>query len=396
MEPSVTQTAPDIPSPTPPADEATEFVVSRKDLLEELTQIQGAVDRRAGVPILSHILLQAKGNVLQLTATDLDISLRSACPAAVKKPGACTIPARKLFDYVKLLREGDLTIKTLENNWIQIRSGRSHTKMVALPRRNFPRLPLFPRESAIALDADVLRNLIAKTIFAISKEESRYTLNGALLVLKPQSITMVATDGHRLAQVEYKKQTTPLIQENEIKILIPYKALSELASLLMSSPAGQIQFAKDNSTLFFVIGSRLLTSRQLTGTFPNYEAVLPRDNTNRVALQREEFSLAIRRVAQFSDERSNAVRIRLGKDELKVSSSSVEIGESEDTIQTTYSGDPTLIGFNSQYLLDFLKVVGSAGVRFEFKNAQTAGELRPEEADSGDCTYRYVVMPIRV
>ena len=149
METSVTQAVPDTPSPKPPAEEATEFVVSRKDLLEELTQIQGAVDRRATVPILSHILLQAGGNVLQLTATDLDISLRSACPATVKKPGVCAIPGRKLFDYVKLLPEGELTIKTLENNWIQIRSGRSHTKMVALPRRNFPRLPLFPRESAM-------------------------------------------------------------------------------------------------------------------------------------------------------------------------------------------------------------------------------------------------------
>ena len=225
METSVTQVVPDTPSPKPCTDEATEFVVSRKELLEELTQIQGAVDRRATVPILSHILLQAAGNVLQLTATDLDISLRSACPAAVKKPGVCTIPGRKLFDYVKLLPDGELTIKTLENNWIQIRSGRSHTKMVALPRRNFPRLPLFPKESAMTLDADVLRNLIAKTIFAISKEESRYTLNGALLVLKPQSIAMVATDGHRLAQVEYKTPTTPAIQENEIRILIPYKAL---------------------------------------------------------------------------------------------------------------------------------------------------------------------------
>ena len=396
METSVTQAVPDTPSPKAPAEEATEFAVSRKDLLEELTQIQGVVDRRAGVPILSHILLQAAGNVLQLTATDLDNSLRSACPAAVKKPGVCAIPARKFFEYVKLLPDGEITIKTLENNWIQIRSGRSHTKMVALPRRNFPRLPLFPKESAMTLDADVLRNLIAKTIFAISKEESRYTLNGALLVLKPQSIAMVATDGHRLAQVEYQTSTTPSIQENEIRILIPHKALAELASLLMSSPVGSIQFAKDNTTLFFVIGSRLLTSRQLMGTFPNYEAVLPRDYANRVVLQREEFSLAIRRVAQFSDERSSAVRIRLGKDELKVSSSSVEIGESEDTVETAYSGDPLLMGFNSQYLLDFLKVAGSASVRFEFKNAQTAGELRPEEADPGNCTYRYVVMPLRV
>ena len=396
METSVTHVVPDTPSPKPCTDEATEFVVSRKELLEELTQIQGAVDRRATVPILSHILLQAGGNVLQLTATDLDISLRSACRATVKKPGVCAIPGRKLFDYVKLLPEGELTIKTLDNSWVQIRSGRSHTKMVALPRRNFPRLPLFPKESAMTFDADVLRNLIAKTIFAISKEESRYTLNGALLVVKPQSITMVATDGHRLARAEYKTPITPAIQENEIKILVPHKTLAELASLLMSSPVGQIQFAKDNTTLFFVVGSRLLTSRQLTGTFPNYEAVLPRDNANRVVLQREEFSLAIRRVAQFSDERSNAVRIRLGKDELKVSSSSVEIGESEDTVETAYSGDPILMGFNSQYLLDFLKVAGSASVCLEFKNAQTAGELRPEDADSGNCTYRYVVMPIRV
>jgi DNA polymerase-3 subunit beta len=137
METSITQAASDTPSPTSPADEATEFVVSRKDLLEELTQIQGAVDRRATVPILSHILLQAAGNVLQLTATDLDISLRSACPATVKKPGVCTIPGRKLFDYVKLLPEGDLTIKTLENNWIQIRSGRSHTKWSGYHKATF-------------------------------------------------------------------------------------------------------------------------------------------------------------------------------------------------------------------------------------------------------------------
>ncbi|HET9184335.1 MAG TPA: DNA polymerase III subunit beta [Candidatus Angelobacter sp.] len=388
---------PDIPpAPTQATDETMEFAVTRRDLLEELAHIQSVVASRTTVPILSNLLVQATGAVLQLTATDLDISLRTACPAVVKKPGACCIPARKLFDYVKLLPEKELTIKSLENNWIQIRSGRSNTKMVGLPRSSFPALPLFPREAAIALDADVLRNLIAKTIFSISREESRYTLNGALLVLRPRDMAMIATDGHRLAKVEYKRQTSPVLQEDEVKILIPHKALSEVSSLLSSSPVGQIQFAKDDSTLFFVVGNRLLTSRRLVGSFPNYDAVLPRDISSTVVLARYELSCAIRRVAEFSDERSNAVRIRLSKNELTISSSNAETGESEDSVPTAYTGDQAIIGFNSQYLLDFLKVVESANVRFGFKSTQTACELTPDEADSGDCRYRYVLMPMRV
>jgi DNA polymerase-3 subunit beta len=374
--------------------EATEFAVSRQDLLDELTQLQGVVERKTTIPILCNILMQTNGQVVHLTATDLDLSLRTSCPARVKTQGTCTIPARKLYDYVRLLPDGDINIKVLENSWTQLRCGRSHTKMVGLPRANFPSLPLLPKDSVIKLEADVLRNLISKTIFAISQEESRYTLNGALLVLKPQSITMVATDGHRMAHAEYAKPKTPVTQE--VKILVPKKALAEVNSLLASSPVDHILFAKDDSSLFFVIGNRLLTSRQLTGTFPNYDAVLPRDNTNKVVVQRDEFSAAIKRVAQFSDERSNAIRIRLGKDELKLSSSTVEAGESEDLIQTTYSGDATLIGFNSQYLLEFLKAVGSTGVRLEFKGPQTAGELRPDDAAASDYTYRYVVMPLRV
>lgn len=396
MQQTIAQTPNTPPAPKQPTDETMEFAVSRKDLLEELAHIQGVVASRTTVPILSNLLVQATGGVLQLTATDLDISLRTACAAVVKKPGACSIPARKLFDYVKLLPEKELTIKSLENNWIQIRSGRSNTKMVGLPRSSFPTLPLFPRESAITLDADVLRNLITKTIFSISREESRYTLNGALLVLRQQDIAMIATDGHRLAKVEYKRQTSPVLQEDELKILIPLKALTEVSSLLSSSAVGQVQFAKDDSTLFFVIGNRLLTSRRLIGSFPNYDAVLPRDISSTVVLARDELSCAIRRVAEFSDERSNAVRVRLSKNELTISSSNAETGESEDTVSTTYSGDQAIIGFNSQYLLDFLKVVESANVRFGFKTTQTACELTPDEADSGDCRYRYVVMPIRI
>src|ERR1700751_2707001 len=165
-----------------------EITVSKFELLRELTATQGVVERKTTIPILSNYLFEASGDRLSLTATDLDLSLRTSCPATVKKEGSCTIPARKLYDYVKLLPEGSVTIKQMENHWVQIRAGRSNTKMVGMARANFPALPTFPSGSATKLPVAVLRNLIAKTIFAISNEESRYTLNGALMVIKAESI----------------------------------------------------------------------------------------------------------------------------------------------------------------------------------------------------------------
>lgn len=371
-----------------------EISVSKNDLLKELTATQGVVERKTTIPILSNFLFEATGDKLSITATDLDLSLRTSCPAKVKKEGSCTIPARKLYDYVKLLADGDISIKLLENHWVQIRSGRSNTKMVGMARANFPALPLFPAESALQLPAQVLRQLIGRTIFSISNEESRYTLNGALLVLKPESLTMVATDGHRLAHIEHANTKLPV--SGELKVLVPKKAMAELSTLLNSTDAQTVEFAKDESTLFFRIGGRLLTSRQLTGQFPNYEAVLPRENNKFVTVHCDELSAAIQRVAQFADERSNAIRMRVEKNELKVSSSNTETGESEDSIETAYTGDPMVIGFNSQYLLEFLKVVGSGDVRFEFKDAQTAGQLRPDEAADSEYRYRYIVMPMRI
>ena len=344
---------------------AMEISVSKNDLLKELTATQGVVERKTTIPILSNFLFEASGDKLSITATDLDLSLRTSCPAKVKKEGSCTIPARKLYDYVKLPGDGDISIKLLENHWVQIRSGRSNTKMVGMARANFPALPLFPAESALQLPAQVLRQLIGRTIFSISNEESRYTLNGALLVLKPESLTMVATDGHRLAHIEHGGTKLPV--SGELKVLVPKKAMAELSTLLNSSDAQTVEFAKDESTLFFRIGGRLLTSRQLTGQFPNYEAVLPRENNKFVTIHCDELSAAIQRVAQFADERSNAIRMRVEKNELKISSSNTETGESEDSIETAYTGDPMVIGFNSQYLLEFLKVVGSGDVRFEFR-----------------------------
>ena len=370
-----------------------EITVSKFELLRELTATQGVVERKTTIPILSNYLFEAAGDKLSLTATDLDLSLRTACVAKVKKEGSCTIPARKLHDYVKLLPDADITIKLLENHWVSIRCGRSNTKMVGMARANFPSLPAFPTAGVVKIPAQVLRSMIAKTGFAIANEESRYTLNGALMVLKPESITMVATDGHRLAHIERGGAKFEGVS-GEMKTLVPKKAMDELKSLLDATDVEEIEFAKDESTLYFRIGTRLLTSRQLTGQFPNFEAVLPKDNNKSITVHGEELGAAISRVAQFADERSRAVRIRVEKGELKLSASSTETGESEDSIETDYNGDALAIGFNAQYLLDFLKATGSGDVKLEFKDAQSAGQMRPAEGD--EYKYRYIVMPMRI
>jgi DNA polymerase-3 subunit beta len=378
---------------TPTGTTTMEITVSKFELLRELTATQGVVERKTTIPILSNYLFEAAGDKLSLTATDLDLSLRTSCNAKVKKEGSCTIPARKLHDYVKLLPDADITIKLLENHWVSIRCGRSNTKMVGMAKSNFPSLPGFPTAGVVKIPAAVLRAMIAKTTFAIANEESRYTLNGALMVLKPESITMVATDGHRLAHIERSGEKFEGVS-GEMKTLVPKKAMDEIKSLLDSTEVETIEFAKDESTLYFRIGPRLLTSRQLTGQFPNYEAVLPKDNNKSITVNCEDLTAAIQRVAQFADERSRAVRMRMEKGELKLSASSTETGESEDSLETNYNGDSVTIGFNAQYLLDFLKATGSGEVRLEFKDAQSAGQLRPGEGD--DYKYRYIVMPMRI
>jgi DNA polymerase III subunit beta len=373
---------------------AMEISVSKLELLRELTATQGVVERKTTIPILSNFLFEAADNRLTITATDLDLSLRTSCPAKVKKDGACTIPARKLYDYVKLLPDGDISIKLLENHWVNIRSGRSNTKMVGMARANFPGLPAFPAAGVVKVPAQTLRSMIGRTIFAISNEESRYTLNGGLMVLKPESITVVATDGHRLAHIEKTGEQFDVTGEN--KTLIPKKAMSELYSLLQNSEVDFIDFAKDDSTLFFRIGERLMTSRQLTGQFPNYEAVLPKENTKSIVVHGSDLSTALQRVAQFADERSRAIRMKLDKNEIKISSSSTDAGESEDSIEIAYSADPMTIGFNSEYLIDFLKASGAGDVRLEFKDAQSAGQMRPDDGSDDGFKYRYVVMPMRI
>ncbi len=374
---------------------AMEITVSRQDLVRELTATQSVVERKTTIPILSNFLLEAEDDRLSLTATDLDQAIRTSATVKVKKPGACTIPARKLYDYIKLLPDGDISIKLLENHWVQIRSGRSNTKIVGMARANYPQVPEFPAVPATSIPIAALKALIARTIFAISNEESRYTLNGALLILKAESLAMVATDGHRLSFVEKPNENLEGIS-GEKRVLIPRKALQELQQLLGSTEAEKVDFADDEHTLFFRVGHRTLSTRKLSGQFPNFEAVMPRDNTKFAVVRCSELSAAIQRVAQFADERSGAIRLRLEGNELRISANSTESGESEDTIDTPYSSDPIMVGFNSIYILDFLKALGNEGeVRLEFKDSQSAGQMRPEDPDA-EYRYRYVLMPMRI
>ncbi|MGH9575784.1 MAG: DNA polymerase III subunit beta [Candidatus Acidiferrales bacterium] len=372
--------------------QAMEFSVKKFDLLRELELTQGVVERKTTIPILSNLLVEAKGNGLAITATDLELSIRTSCEARVKKEGAGTIPAKKLYDIVKLLPEAEIKFKLLDNHWIQLTCERKNYKLVGMSKENFPALPSFP-DTNIKIPAGLLGGLIAKTTFAISAEESRYTLNGALLVLRPASVSMVATDGHRLAMVETEHKTEGFSQET--RVLIPKKAMTEIQRLASESGEGAaVEFGQDESHLFFRFGQRLLTSRKLTGQFPNYEAVLPRDSSKTLVLERGELQDALRRVSQLADLRTHAIRFVLAKEGVEISASSPEYGEAKEALDKEYTGEPITIGFNAQYLLDFLAAAPDGPISFEMKDDQSASQLRPLADESS--RYRYVVMPMRI
>jgi len=369
-----------------------EFSVKKFDLLEELVLTQGVVERKTTIPILSNLLCEAKGSRLAITATDLELSIRTSCEAKVKKDGAATIPAKKLLELVRLLPDEEIRFKLLENHWVQIVCDRKSYKMVGMAKDNFPAIPSFPHP-LVQVPAKLLSALIIKTSFAISMEESRYTLNGGLLILKPDMLAMVATDGHRLALAETDHKFTGL--NSEARVLVPKKAMIEVQRLAAEAgEEGQIEFARDDNHLFFQVGPRLLISRLLTGQFPNYEAVLPRENTKTVVLERNELNDALRRVSQLADQRSHAVKFSLSREGVELSASSPEYGEAKESIEKEYKGEPLSIGFNAQYLLDFLAAAAEGPISLELKDEQSAGQMRPLADEA--YRYRYVIMPMRI
>jgi DNA polymerase-3 subunit beta len=372
--------------------QAMEFSVTKSALLNELNTTQGVVERKTTIPILSNLLVEAREGRVTITATDLELSVRTSCDAKLKKEGAGTIPAKKLLELVRLLPEGEIRFKLLDNHWVEIVSERKKYKLVGMAKENFPALPAMPHV-LVKIPAAALEGLISKTKFAISMEESRYTLNGGLLILKPDTLAMVATDGHRLALAETDQKLSGL--NGEVKVLIPKKAMDEVEKLsAVSGDEAKMDFAKDESHLFFQVGHRLLISRILTGQFPNYEAVLPRDNNKSVVLERVELADAVRRVSQLADQRSHAVKFAVSAEGVEISASSPEYGEAKETIEKDYQGDPIAIGFNSSYVLDFLSAAAEGPVSIELKDEQSAGQMRPLADES--YRYRYIIMPMRI
>ncbi len=367
------------------------FNVTRNELLNELNLVQGVIEKKSTIPILSNILLEAADGRLNMVATDLDVTIRCGCPATVSVEGATTLSARRLFDIVRLLPEdAEISFSLLENDWVELRSGRSEYKIVALPKENFPSIPEAAPATA-QIPGGLIRSLIQRTMFAITQEESRYSLNGALLVLIPGEIKMVATDGHRLAMAEKSLQVPGI--ESEVRALIPRKTLIEIQKLIGDEDS-ILEFGRDENHLFFSIEGKQLVSRILAGQFPNYELVIPRDNDKHVIASTRSFGEGIRRAAIMSDEKLRAIRFSLSPGVVELTASCAEAGESHEKVPVEYEGDSLEIGFNPTYLLDFIGVCGSDSLSISIKDSETQGLLKPVGGES-DVEYRYVVMPMK-
>lgn len=368
-----------------------DFVAEKSDLVKELNFVRNAAEKRNTVPILSHFLLEADGFELKITATDSEVVARTVCQAKVRTKGTVVVPALRFLEIIRSAPNGAIRCRALANHSVQATYGRSSFRLVGLAKNDFPRFPDVP-EPIAKLDASLLAYCMEKTSFAVSEEESRYLLNGALLKLKPDRVTMIATDGHRLALAERKAQLLNL--KEELSVLIPRRALVLLSRLAEKDGEATIEISKDGSHVSFALGSRILASRLLTGQFPNYEAVLPKENGKVAELNREEFEGVVRRVSLLADDRVRGVRLALDKDRLEVSANSPEYGEARESVETRYGQEALQIGFNAEYLLDFLNAVrAAASIRMQVKNGESAVEFRPSGNDGEH--YRYVLMPLR-
>ncbi|MBO0800156.1 MAG: DNA polymerase III subunit beta, partial [Blastocatellia bacterium] len=343
------------------------LTVSRSSLFKELNLIQGVVEKKSTIPILSNLLLEAKDGGLIIKGTDLDVSITTWCEAEVRKEGSNCIQAKKLFEIVRALPEAEIEIRRGENDQITINCERAKFKMLGLAKDKFPEIKEL-KGSLISLPAELLRTFINRTLFAITNEESRYALNGAKFEFSPGNIRMVATDGHRLSFIE-KAQNLPETA-GKIDVLIPKKTLSEL-SRLCSESDDPVEFSYDDNHLFFKVGKRLLISRTLSGQFPNYELVLTKENINTFAIESERISSAIRRVSLMADERSHAIKFEVGDGQVNITSQAAEVGEAVEILPIDYAGPALTTGFNAQYLLDFFTVTQSELVNFEFKDGNS-------------------------
>ncbi len=367
-----------------------DFVTTRESLFRELQAMQGIVEKKSTIPILSNILIDAKEDRLELLATDLEVAIRSFCDATVAKPGSVTLSARRLFDIVRYLPDAEVRLRTDEGSWVIITCQKARFRIMGLPREDFPAVPEFDPAKGIPIERPLLNDMIGKVLFAITTDETRYQINGTLMILNKRQITMVATDGHRLAYVTGRLEKGAA--ESQIEIIVPRKALQELSRI--GEGESEVLFGQKENHVFFKIGRTVLTSTIVPGKFPEYEKVIPEGNDKLLKLESVTFADVVRRVALLSSERSRAVKFSLGKGSVEVSSSNPEVGEAVEALDVDYNGPALEVGFNARYLLDFLQAMGPGPLIMAVKDEATQGLLRPVGLEGRD--YRYVVMPMRI
>jgi len=373
-----------------------ELVVRKTDLLRELQLFQGIVERKNTIPILANVLLEANGTEVKMLATVLEVGLRSKCPATVSKSGSLTLPAKKLYEIVKALPETDVRIEE-DKGGVKVAADRFDSRMQTLPREDFPTLPEATGKVSATLPRDALRQMVSKTQFAITGEDTRYFLNGALFLLRPDAMGLVSTDGHRLAHITVPRDPatgkSAKVSEEEQRVILPRKTLLELGRL-MADGDGDILYERGENHLFFALGDRLLISRMIDGQFPAFERVIPKNNDKHIEFDRDRLTAAVKRVALLSNERSRAVKVQIDKGKVEIASSSPEFGEAKEILMVDYAAAPVTICFNAQYVLDFLGVVETDTVSLDFKDEMSQAVLRPVGAEGYE--YTYVIMPMRI
>ncbi len=364
------------------------FTIGKQSFQKELGLLQGVVEKKSTIPILSNLLVEAKPGGIELKATDLDLSLSTFCEADVRQPGSLCLPAKKLFEIVRALPDAEIELKRGDKDQVTLSCERSRFKLLGVSTENFPPIKAMP-EIVMPLPADLFRTFVSRTIFAITNEESRYALNGAKFELSDESVRMVATDGHRLSFIEKRLPSSG----QRMDLLIPKKTLAEVAKLSTESD-DPIGIAFHDNHLYFQFGKRMLSSRTLSGQFPNYEMVLPRENNHRFQIEATRLADALRRVALVADDRSHAIRFELTKDLVSISANSENVGEAGEELVVDYSGPDIVIGFNAQYLLEVFSVLSDGEIYLEFKDGSSQVQVRPK--DEVDYDYRYIVMPMRI
>ena len=383
-----------------------ELVIQKSDLVRELQTVTGVVEKRATIPILANLLLEADENGLQVGASDMEVTIRGTATATVVQEGSVTLPAAKLHEIARSLPEAEVRFKLLDRNAMSISCERTRYKISGQSRSEFPSFPEINEDAGIRLPGKQLHRMIERVAFAITREDPRYSLNGALFLLENGKLTLVATDGHRLAYISSELDVA-VGDQGDQSVIVPRKALAEVSKLTADlSDDDAVLFGKSDHQVFFVVKDHKLTSSLLEGNFPRYENVVPKECDTSVIVSTEEFAQAVRRVSLLASDRyGRVVKVTLGDGKLDPSSKT-EMGEAQEILNVDYTGPEVSIGFNARYLQDYLSVVGSPVVKMELNPTRESdddrkleagdkpGQFRPESDEAVD--YRYIVMPMHL